>query len=344
MKKKILIAIIVLAIAYGTGYMIVGNSSNIPEGSTNQKAIYALNEAGCIMCHSKNAKPPFYASIPIVGSLIKSDMQMGLRAYDITDTVKAIESGAKVSSTDLAKIEYAVDSNTMPPFRFKIVHWKSNISDAERKAIANWIISERAKLNANSGISKDFANEPVWPIPQSLDVDPAKVRLGSILYHHTALSGDGTVSCASCHPLDKAGVDALQTSTGIRKQKGDINAPTVFNAAFNAKQFWDGREDTLEQQAGGPPMNPIEMGGESWEKIAKRLEADPAFKAEFTKTYPDGFTQKNITDAIAAFERTLITPDSPFDRYLKGDKRLRAVQKGKLRSMPFRRKSRRADF
>lgn len=320
MKKKILIAIIVLAIAYGTGYMIVGNSSNIPEGSTNQKAIYALNEAGCIMCHSKNAKPPFYASIPIVGSLIKSDMQMGLRAYDITDTVKAIESGAKVSSTDLAKIEYAVDSNTMPPFRFKIVHWKSNISAAERKAIANWIISERAKLNANSGISKDFANEPVWPIPQSLDVDPAKVRLGSILYHHTALSGDGTVSCASCHPLDKAGVDALQTSTGIRKQKGDINAPTVFNVAFNAKQFWDGREDTLEQQAGGPPMNPIEMGGESWEKIAKRLEADPAFKAEFTKTYPDGFTQKNITDAIAAFERTLITPDSPFDRYLKGDK------------------------
>ena len=311
MKKKILIAIIVLAIAYGTGYMIVGNSSNIPEGSTNQKAIYALNEAGCIMCHSKNATPPFYASIPIVGSLIKSDMQMGLRAYDITDTVKAIESGAKVSSTDLAKIEYAVDSNTMPPLRFKIVHWKSNISAAERKAIANWIISERAKLNANSGISKDFANEPVWPIPQSLDVDPAKVRLGSILYHHTALSGDGTVSCASCHPLDKAGVDALQTSTGIRKQKGDINAPTVFNAAFNAKQFWDGS---------GPPMNPIEMGGESWEKIAKRLEADPAFKAEFTKTYPDGFTQKNITDAIAAFERTLITPDSPFDRYLKGDK------------------------
>ena len=94
----------------------------------------------------------------------------------------------------------------------------------------------------------------------------------------------------------------------------------MFNAAFNAKQFWDGREDTLEQQAGGPPMNPIEMDGESWEKIAKRLEADPAFKAEFTKTYPDGFTQKNITDAIAAFERTLITPDSPFDRYLKGDK------------------------
>ncbi len=320
MKKKIIIAFCVAVAAWAAGYVIVGNSSDIPEGSTSQKALYVLEEAGCVMCHSKNAKPPFYANFPIAGSLVKADMQMGLRSYDITDTVGAIKTGAKVSSTDLAKIEYAVDDGTMPPLRFKIVHWKSNISAAERKAVANWIVAERAKLNASSGISKDFSNEPVWPIPRSLGADAAKVKLGSILYHHTALSGDGTVSCATCHPLDKAGVDALQTSTGIRKQKGDINAPTVFNAAFNAKQFWDGREDTLEQQAGGPPMNPVEMDGVSWEKIAKRLEADSAFSAEFKKVYPDGFTQKNITDAIAAFERTLITPDSPFDRYLKGDK------------------------
>ena len=320
MKKKIIIAFCVAVAAWAAGYVIVGNSSDIPEGSTSQKALYVLEEAGCVMCHSKNAKPPFYANFPIAGSLVKADMQMGLRSYDITDTVGAIKTGAKVSSTDLAKIEYAVDDGAMPPLRFKIVHWKSNISAAERKAVANWIVAERAKLNASSGISKDFSNEPVWPIPRSLGADAAKVKLGSILYHHTALSGDGTVSCATCHPLDKAGVDALQTSTGIRKQKGDINAPTVFNAAFNAKQFWDGREDTLEQQAGGPPMNPVEMDGVSWEKIAKRLEADSAFSAEFKKVYPDGFTQKNITDAIAVFERTLITPDSPFDRYLKGDK------------------------
>lgn len=120
------------------------------------------------MCHSKNAKPPFYANFPIAGSLVKADMQMGLRSYDITDTVDAIKTGAKVSSTDLAKIEYAVDDGTMPPLRFKILHWKSNISAAERKAVANWIVAERAKLSAASGISKDFANEPVWPIPRSL--------------------------------------------------------------------------------------------------------------------------------------------------------------------------------
>ena len=122
------------------------------------------------------------------------------------------------------------------------------MTDAEKQAILDWVAIERRKLNANSGIAEKFANEPVWPIPQKIDVDLKKARLGSILYHHKALSGDGSVSCATCHPLDKAGADALQTSTGIRKQKGDINAPTVFNAVFNARQFWDGRAKNLEEQ------------------------------------------------------------------------------------------------
>ena len=137
----------------------------------------------------------------------------------------------------------------MPPVLFKLVHWKSNITDAEKQAILDWVAIERRKLNANSGIAEKFANEPVWPIPQKIDVDLKKAHLGSILYHHKALSGDGSISCATCHPLDKAGADALQTSTGIRKQKGDINAPTVFNAVFNARQFWDGRAKNLEEQA-----------------------------------------------------------------------------------------------
>lgn len=188
-----------------------------------------------------------------------------------------------------------------------------------KQAILDWVAIERRKLNANSGIAEKFANEPVWPIPQKIDVDLKKARLGSILYHHKALSGDGSISCATCHPLDKAGADALQTSTGIRKQKGDINAPTVFNAVFNARQFWDGRAKNLEEQAGGPPMNPVEMDGGSWDSIAKRLAKDSSFAEDFKKVYPNGFTQKNITDAIAQFERTLTTPNSPFDRYLRGD-------------------------
>ena len=318
MAKKSLLLIIVL-IVWFAGYFIVGNHSKIPEGTPVQKAKYALDEAGCIMCHSKDAKMPFYGNIPIVGSVVKADIKKGLRAFDMTNVVKAMDQNLPANETALAKIEYAIESGTMPPFRFKIFHWSSNMSAQEKSAVADWIKIERQKLNANSGVAPKFANEPVWPIPSELNVDEKKVELGSILYHHKALSGDGTVSCATCHPLDKAGADAMQTSTGIRDQKGDVNAPTVYNAVFNAKQFWDGRADDLQSQAGGPPMNPVEMDGGSWTAVAKRLEQDAEFSKEFKKVYPDGFTEANITDAIAAFESTLITPDSNFDLYLKGD-------------------------
>lgn len=328
MNKKIII-LLIIAIVWGAGYFWASSYSNIPEGSPAKKAVYALNEAGCVMCHSKDAKPPFYGYIPLVGSLIKNDMALGLRNFDIAPTMNAIEQGLPANESALAKIEYVVDENTMPPLRFKLVHWFSNINSQERAAIADWISIERKQLNAKSGIAEEFANEPVWPIPEALNVDKRKAELGEILYHHTALSGDNTVSCATCHPLEGAGVDALQTSTGIREQKGDINAPTVYNAAFNFKQFWDGRANSLEEQAGGPPMNPVEMDGGSWSAVAERLSKDSDFEKEFKKVYPDGFNEKNITDAIAAFERTLITPNSPFDRYLKGDKN--AITKEQIR-------------
>ena len=318
MKSK-KIAIVVATLIAAAAYFGISESTHLPNGTPAQKAMFALDEAGCVLCHTKNADLPFYAKIPLVNIPIKADISNGLKFFDITTSIKDLKDGKNINETVLAKIEYAVKSQTMPPVLFKLVHWKSNITDAEKQAILDWVAIERRKLNANSGIAEKFANEPVWPIPQKIDVDLKKARLGSILYHHKALSGDGSVSCATCHPLDKAGADALQTSTGIRKQKGDINAPTVFNAVFNARQFWDGRAKNLEEQAGGPPMNPVEMDGGSWDSIAKRLAKDSSFAEDFKKVYPDGFTQKNITDAIAQFERTLTTPNSPFDRYLRGD-------------------------
>ncbi|MBO5255833.1 MAG: heme-binding domain-containing protein, partial [Opitutales bacterium] len=285
----------------------------------DKKALYALDEAGCVLCHSKNAKLPFYAKIPLINIPIKADISEGLKYFDITEAIGDIKLGKPVNETVLAKIEYAVKNGSMPPLAFKSVHWKSNVTENEKQVILEWVAEQRKKLNANSGIAPKFANEPVWPIPENLDVDLQKAKLGSILYHHKALSGDESVSCATCHPLDNAGVDALQTSTGIRKQKGNINAPTVFNAAFNVKQFWDGRAKNLEEQAGGPPLNSVEMDGGSWEEIAKRLSKDTSFANDFKKVYPQGFTKETITDAIAQFEKTLITPNSPFDKYLKGD-------------------------
>ena len=164
-----------------------------------------------------------------------------------------------------------------------------------------------------------FKNEPVRPLRDSVSVDPRKVALGEALYHDVRLSGDGTISCATCHGIGTAGVDNKQYSEGIKGQKGGINAPTSFNAVFNFVQFWDGRAETLAAQAGGPPLNPVEMGSASFDEISARLAADATFSKAFCQVYPEGFSEATITDAIAEYEKTLLTPNSPFDRYLKGE-------------------------
>ncbi len=317
--KKIKIAIIAAAVLWVAGYLTFSNISDIPHSSLDQQAVSVLDGAGCILCHSKDSKLPFYAHLPIVGSLVNSDVASGLKYFDISPTIDNAKQNLPANETALSKIEYVVKNGTMPPFRFTIMHWGSKLTSDEKEVLLAWIASERKELNAGSGIAEKFKNEPVWPVTLPKGLDSRKIKLGSILYHHTALSGDETVSCATCHPLDKGGVDGLQTSTGIRKQKGDVNAPTVYNAVFNHRQFWDGRADDLQSQAGGPPMNPVEMDGGDWDKVAKRLEKDSEFAKAFKEVYPDGFTEKNITDAIATFEATLVTVDSDFDLYLKGN-------------------------
>jgi cytochrome c peroxidase len=130
---------------------------------------------------------------------------------------------------------------------------------------------------------------------------------------------DNTVSCASCHEIENAGVDNHQYSHGVNDQLGGVNAPTVYNAVYNFVQFWDGRAQTLADQAAGPPLNPVEMASESFDQIIAKLQADKKFVKAFTAVYPDGLTAANLTDAIEQFERTLITPNSAFDKWLRGD-------------------------
>ena len=159
--------------------------------------------------------------------------------------------------------------------------------------------------------------EPILPLPDSVDVNMDKVLLGRSLYHDTALSGDGTVSCATCHMLDHGGAEPRKTSTGIRGQVGPINSPTVLNSSYNFVQFWDGRAEDLQEQAAGPVENPIEMGA-SWDSVVKRLSQDDEYAKAFSGVYEDGVTKDNVTDAIAEYEKSLITP-SRFDAYLRGD-------------------------
>lgn len=162
-----------------------------------------------------------------------------------------------------------------------------------------------------------MADEPIVALPQSVKVNQAKARLGHALFFDTILSHDGTISCASCHDLQNGGGDGLKVSFGIHGQKGSVNAPTVYNAVFNFRQFWDGRAEDLQEQATGPITNPVEMGSSFKEIIAKLKKS--RYKKLFDAIYKDGITKKNITDAIAEYEKTLITPNSRFDKYLRGD-------------------------
>ena len=167
---------------------------------------------------------------------------------------------------------------------------------------------------ANAANSK----EPIKPIPLELKLDTRKVALGRKLFHDPQLSGDNTVSCASCHALDTGGVDRQTFSKGIKGAAGDINAPTVFNSVFNFKQFWDGRAETLEDQAGGPVTNEKEMGAK-WDDVLQKLRASPGYVAQFKEVFPDGIQIARVKEAIAEFERSLVTPNSRMDKFLRGN-------------------------
>ncbi len=159
--------------------------------------------------------------------------------------------------------------------------------------------------------------EPITPIPLTMDVNQDKVKLGKKLFFDTLLSLDNTISCASCHDLQNGGDDGLKFSFGIDGQEGNINSPTVYNAVYNFRQFWNGRAKDLSHQAFGPIDNPIEMGN-NFPNLIKTLK-QTSYKKEFRKIYSDGITKDNIANAIAEFEKTLITPNAPFDKYLRGD-------------------------
>jgi cytochrome c peroxidase len=162
-------------------------------------------------------------------------------------------------------------------------------------------------------------HQALLPLPPVPDLPADKVALGQRLFFDTRLSHDNSIACVSCHDLAHGGVDHLAASVGIDGKRGSINAPTVFNASLNFVQFWDGRAASLEEQAAGPVHNPLEMGSNWMEAIAK-LQRDEGYRRDFDRLYPSGITAEAIVDAIATFERTLLTPNSRFDRYLLGDK------------------------
>lgn len=165
-----------------------------------------------------------------------------------------------------------------------------------------------------------WANEPIAPIPDKIDHNIAQAEFGKKLFFDTRLSADNSISCASCHNITTGfGAEKSAVSTGIKKQTGSRNSPTIFNSALNFTQFWDGRATTLQHQASSPVTNPVEMGMASWEQAIANIENDQEYKQLAKSLYNSELTEELVTHALAEFEKTLITPNAPFDSYLKGD-------------------------
>ncbi len=158
------------------------------------------------------------------------------------------------------------------------------------------------------------------PLPPTPDnpLTAEKVELGKLLYFDKRVSKDGTVSCATCHDPKMAWAEHTPTSEGISHQKGGRNAPTVINAAYATSQFWDGRAKTLEEQATGPVENPIEMGFKM-EAVVDAFSKIPEYQERFQKVFGTGVTKDGFAKAIAAFERTVLSGDSPYDRFAQGN-------------------------
>lgn len=321
MKKstKIIIALLVIAGALVITYR-VANRAPSAQLAADAQMREILASGSCLQCHSANPEMPFYANWPLAGSLVQEDVRLGHRAFDMTEMMAALEAGQPVGKVALAKVEKVIMDGTMPKHPYTLVHWGSTTTDAKKEIALAWVKKHRLAHYANGLAAEEFANEPVRPIADSIPVDMRKVILGNLLYHDTRLSADNTISCASCHGLNTGGVDNKQYSEGVGGQFGGVNAPTVYNAVYNFVQFWDGRAGTLAEQAAGPPLNPVEMACRSFDEIIAKLQQDTHFTKAFTEVYPDGYSEKNITDAIEEFEKTLLTPNSRFDRYLKGEK------------------------
>jgi cytochrome c peroxidase len=171
---------------------------------------------------------------------------------------------------------------------------------------------------ASAGPAELSIGEPITPVPLTDDLDPRKVKLGRRMFTDSRLSGDHGVSCASCHNFNRAFTDGLPISAGLPGNPGVTNTLSLLNVDLNSKHAWDGHVMTLQEQAAGVVVKKSTMGA-NWDNVIATLKSDTAVTAAFKNIYPDGVRKENVIDALVEFEKSLNTPNAPFDRYLRGD-------------------------
>ena len=187
--------------------------------------------------------------------------------------------------------------------------------DAQQKAL-DPLLEQASGMAPPPNVDPELWRASMVP---GYEMTPERVALGRKLYFDERLSADGTVSCATCHDVTRGFTDQMAVSKGIRDQHGTRNAPTTLNAFLLRSQFWDGRAATVEEQAGLPILNPIEMGRKSREEVVAAVAAMPEYPPLFAKAFGRELTYDDIAGAIGIFERTLAFFDAPFDRFVAGD-------------------------
>ena len=231
--------------------VVAGSSQNFAKATQ-------IFQNKCVDCHSPGmTRMPIYAKLPIAKQLMAKDIENASARLLLS---KQLYSGETTfSPLMLARLEGVVRNNSMPPALYLSMHWTDSLTVDEKQTLLDWITEERTKLSWSQDSTPTLKGEPVEPLPLKVDLNAQKVSLGNQLFHDTLLSGDNTLSCASCHNLTKGGTDQAKVATGIKGQQGPINSPTVYNAMYNLAQFWDGRAKDLQEQAAGPVANPGEM-------------------------------------------------------------------------------------
>ena len=328
-NKKVLIGAGIVAALIVIYAAVNLSGRGITATEADAQFVQVIENNGCLQCHQAEPDPVWYENFPGVAGTIAKDRENSYRFIDLKAVVDAVNGGGEVNLPDVAKIEQSVLNNSMPISKYTMVHWGSDLNANEKQIMLNWTSAQKAYY-AERYASETGDSAPTlengqynWAMPSVdvLGIDQKKADLGLKLYHDTRLSADSTLACATCHVLNQGGADGSAHSRGIKGQFGGVNAPTTYNALCNIREFWDGRAADLQDQAGGPPLNPIEMGYEDFDQIAAKLMEDEEMVEEFKKVYGDSakIDQDTITGAIAEFEKQLLTQNSPFDKYINGD-------------------------
>ena len=200
-------------------------------------------------------------------------------------------------------------------------------------AIVNYVnlASDRENITTTETMYQfEYVAGAIQPIPHTITIDKDWMILGKALFHSPLLSKDNTISCASCHMVDYGGDDGFPVSLGVDSAPGTRNSPTVLNATFNFRQFWDGRVNSLADQVSGPLHNPVEMAT-NWNEVINKLTQEPYFFDTFKQLSDEGITANNIIKAITTYEESLITPGADIDKYLLGD--MSALTKQQIRGL-----------